>query len=1232
MESTWKARALCWCGTSVPDEDDARQGHQNAWHTDAKPAVYAIAGPGAAAPSEPEQQEQPVQAEPDLTITHTRAQGTLLEGSRKGDGVWEIVRPIGFRSSRTVGLYLPRSRDRRADTWRIGRAKDALEAAGFTVAVEIDEYERRSFAEAEADRTERAEERAERFDDRAGRALAASDARHEAARSIMRHIPFGQPILVGHHSQRRAEKDAERIDGHMRKSIAEGKRAQHWAARAEAAGHYEEHRKNPGTTLRRIEKLEAEKRTYERRQAQAVARASKAVDGELDPEVLVDALAANDLELLDLCDELGYWRAIVAKAEAEGFKVWGPADFVPGDYALYCGDWHQVARVNAKSLSIAWNLRASGRVVTLEAAQQMGRHGTHVADYTKVKARCPETAMRAFLDAGKIPGTKSAAAASADSPASALREAEAAKPKAPKKRADPKIPKRVKVECRWDATEALVTWLDGRGKPHPGHPPVKVEALAGTKYAGSVHSDELRVQVAELVAGLGLRYRGSWSGGPGAGIVCAVEPVPAAEPEQPAAEPDAAPAPAAEPEPEPEKAADLRICGSFFAQIGLDKLTSGNDGGVTTHHPTRKAGAMPNATAPRFADWFKALLDQNRPLAMTPEEFEQRAHRGYISYELGGTDGHYAPEPLDAWVAGFRADPVGALYWGNDQRTELAPYANAYAAAVGAAQPAPAARPGEGRDDLIPLHCSRCDESGPLRVRERGDFGCDNCGKPVNMSALVLPPGGDWAVRADGLLCRVPAGEPVPAEPVAEASPEPAEEPAVEPAPELEVASDLRICGNFVAQIGLDKFTSGNDDGVTNHHPTRKARAMTATPAAKATAKPRAAKKAAAPAEPAAKKATAIKPRTAKKNAAKAKVIEPTKVQTSSEVKTATSVATKAPALDVREMHKLIPIEQIEVDETQPREEFDPVKLQELADSMKEIGQLQSITIRRVGLRRYKIVVGERRWRAAKIAGLTEMKTIVRTGGEAEAGRTLAEQVAENAARADMTPMEEAKGFKRLVDEYGYELAQVAKMVGKSPQYVGWRIDLLKLSAAAQDALSKGHLPVGLSWYVAQLSTYNQARFLAKWTRDEFKTVRDAEAFAQAARTEEARQEQQGSFFVLADADPRPAKDKQEELLPGAHLPESERERIQNDRKKLVGKVDSLSSGGQILADLAAAAPEELALLLAGTPGGVAGYSLRLKHLADVISKAQANLRKAEAIAAVREGSTIQINPELAAA
>ncbi|MGO4430403.1 ParB/RepB/Spo0J family partition protein, partial [Streptomyces sp. MCAF7] len=121
--------------------------------------------------------------------------------------------------------------------------------------------------------------------------------------------------------------------------------------------------------------------------------------------------------------------------------------------------------------------------------------------------------------------------------------------------------------------------------------------------------------------------------------------------------------------------------------------------------------------------------------------------------------------------------------------------------------------------------------------------------------------------------------------------------------------------------------------------------------------------------------------------------------------------------------------------------------------------------------------------------------------------------VAENVGRADMTPVEEAKAFHKLANA-GYEVDEVAELVGKSPAYVQWRIDLLRLCPEAQEALVKGQLPVGLAWFVGKLSNHNQVRFLARWVRGDFKSARDAEAFAQALHTEEKRQEEQGSFCV----------------------------------------------------------------------------------------------------------------------
>ncbi|MFE9127779.1 ParB/RepB/Spo0J family partition protein [Streptomyces sp. NPDC007148] len=336
----------------------------------------------------------------------------------------------------------------------------------------------------------------------------------------------------------------------------------------------------------------------------------------------------------------------------------------------------------------------------------------------------------------------------------------------------------------------------------------------------------------------------------------------------------------------------------------------------------------------------------------------------------------------------------------------------------------------------------------------------------------------------------------------------------------------------------------------------------------------------------------------------------------------------KAPiGSETRSVQKDIPIDRIDRDPGQPRKFFDEGPLKELAASMKKLGQLQPVTVRYdTSTRRYTLIMGERRWRAAQMAGLTELKAVV-LHGVGEGRETFAMAVAENVGRADMTAIEEANAFRRLVDNE-YSVDEVAELVGKSPAYVQWRIDLLNLCPEAQEALIKNQLPVGLAWYVGKLACDNQVRFLAKWVRGDFKSARDAESFAQALHTEEKRQAEQGSFFVLSDEAAAARKDNGMDALPGSlDLPDDERERIIADRTKLVGKIDKLGGAGEILALLAATEPEELALLLAGTPGGIGGHRLRIKHLQDIAGRAMANLRKAEMVAEVR-ASGLQVNPD----
>ncbi|MFZ3595064.1 ParB/RepB/Spo0J family partition protein [Streptomyces sp. BH104] len=391
----------------------------------------------------------------------------------------------------------------------------------------------------------------------------------------------------------------------------------------------------------------------------------------------------------------------------------------------------------------------------------------------------------------------------------------------------------------------------------------------------------------------------------------------------------------------------------------------------------------------------------------------------------------------------------------------------------------------------------------------------------------------------------------------------------------------------------------------------------TITPAA-AEATPKAAKATARKTAP--KKETAKRPPATRKKAAKpkavAKAAEPAKASTRAE---ATADLTKA-------VLKTIPRDRIDRDPDQPRKVFDQAKLEELAESMRELGQLQAITVRYVpGSRRYVIVMGERRWRAAEMAGLTEMHAMVLRGLDGGA-ETFARSVAENVGRADMTPLEEAEAFQKMRDEYGYEVDDIAKRVGRSWNYVDLRLKLLDLVPAVQEALLKGHIPVGLAWYVAQISAANQQAFIARWTRGQFPSIRDAETFCQKVRSEEEQAKSQSVMFVLADEEAATGSGERS-MFPELELSVDERERIVSDRHKLVKKIEKLSVAGEILTEIAAMDPAELALLLSGAHGGIPGNRMRIDHLKNIAAKASTNIRQASAVAEVRAGA-LRLVPE----
>ncbi|MFE7461630.1 ParB/RepB/Spo0J family partition protein [Nocardiopsis terrae] len=293
--------------------------------------------------------------------------------------------------------------------------------------------------------------------------------------------------------------------------------------------------------------------------------------------------------------------------------------------------------------------------------------------------------------------------------------------------------------------------------------------------------------------------------------------------------------------------------------------------------------------------------------------------------------------------------------------------------------------------------------------------------------------------------------------------------------------------------------------------------------------------------------------------------------------------------INVRE----IDLDRIDPDPSQPRQHFDPVKLKELAGSIEMLDVQQPIVLRyNKATRRYRIVMGERRWRASKLAGKTTIPARIEQGTD----ERFLEQLAENTGRVDMTPMEEGAGFAKAIDE-GHTLEEVAQACGKSVAFVQWRMDLLGLVGSCREALDKGHIPVGVAWYLAKVTPQAQEGFLTRWVRGEFPTHRDAE-HALKARKE---QEEQGELFAVPE------------------MSEEEKARLRADRKKTMTSFDRLATAGEILADLAAMDPAELARQLDGVRGGPAAYQQRVGELKGLAGRAEVTLRRAAALLAAGE-------------
>src|SRR5664279_2372603 len=173
----------------------------------------------------------------------------------------------------------------------------------------------------------------------------------------------------------------------------------------------------------------------------------------------------------------------------------------------------------------------------------------------------------------------------------------------------------------------------------------------------------------------------------------------------------------------------------------------------------------------------------------------------------------------------------------------------------------------------------------------------------------------------------------------------------------------------------------------------------------------------------------------------------------------------------------------------QPRTRMDPGSLEELAASIKAQGLIQPISVRPVAGGRYEIIAGERRWRAAQIAGLFELPVLIRDIPDDAA---LAMSLIENIQREDLNPLEEAAGIQRLIDEFQMTHQQAADAVGRSRSAATNLLRLLQLAKSAQDMLMAGNIEMGHARALLPLSKSEQGR-IAALVADKGFSVRETE-------------------------------------------------------------------------------------------------------------------------------------------
>ncbi|QGG46997.1 ParB/RepB/Spo0J family partition protein [Heliorestis convoluta] len=193
---------------------------------------------------------------------------------------------------------------------------------------------------------------------------------------------------------------------------------------------------------------------------------------------------------------------------------------------------------------------------------------------------------------------------------------------------------------------------------------------------------------------------------------------------------------------------------------------------------------------------------------------------------------------------------------------------------------------------------------------------------------------------------------------------------------------------------------------------------------------------------------------------------------------------------DQKEEVSEITLEQIDPNPEQPRKNFEPEALAELASSIQEHGLIQPLVVRSVGKGRYQLIVGERRWRACKSIGLNKVPVIIKNWDDQKVAEIA---LIENIQRKNLTPVEEAEAFRSLLEDFSLTQEELAKRVGKSRTYITNSLRLLQLNEKVQSMINMGQITTGHAKAIMALSDGQDQELMAQTVLEEGWSVRKTE-------------------------------------------------------------------------------------------------------------------------------------------